>query len=345
MHIRRRNGRYQVRGGPRGTTRTFQRERDAKVYLADLESRVRLGALYREPPARFGEFADLWLSRQTVGAESLRVYTVNRRGLRELDSRFINQVTVPVVDDLISKKARQASAAARNELQTLKRILRSAQERGQAIDEGVLRMREPRHTPKALRFLTMQEVDLIASWMPEHLRRAVPLAARTGLRGGELVALEDEHLFLDRSAMFVPGTKTPASAAEVGLIPEAVALISGQLLARPAGARHLFASPEGEAVTARQLRDAFGEAVKLAGLEGVVFHHLRHTFGGYLVQANVHPHVASRLMRHGDGGGLFLRLYGKHRAEDERAALEAVAAVVRGGEQGEAASGADDARH
>jgi integrase len=321
-------------GGPKGTTRTFLRQGDAKTYLADLESRRRLGSLYREQPVLFGEEAEGWRERQKVGIATRKLYRAACNTLSPLDSLYVNQVTVRVADDLISKKARTASASARLALTVLKRILRSAQERGQSIDEGVLRMKLPRHTVKAPRFLTMEEVELLASHMPEHLHRAVIFAAWTGVRGGELVALADEHLFLDRAAMFVPGTKTPASAAEVDLLPEAVALIREQLLARPHGARHLFPSTEGEGMTAEQLRAAFRVAVAEAGLEGVVFHHLRHTFAGLLVQANVHSHVAASLMRHGDGGALFSRRYAKHRRDDERAALAAVSALLRKDEEG-----------
>jgi hypothetical protein len=118
-HVRKRNGRYQVVGGPKGTTRTFLRQGDAKTYLADLESRRRLGSLYREQPVLFGEEAEGWRERQKVGPATRKLYRAACNSLSPLDSLYVNQVTVRAADDLISKKARTASASARLALTVL----------------------------------------------------------------------------------------------------------------------------------------------------------------------------------------------------------------------------------
>jgi len=326
VHIRKRGTAWQVRNGPTGTTRTFFAQRDAKTYLADLESRRRLGHLYREPPERFGDFAQAWLGRQTgLAAKTRKSYANSLRLLQPLDSLYLNEVTTSTVDDLIAGLARKTPASAGMALALCKRVLRAARERGQVIDEGVLRIRSPKHTTRPGRFLTWDEIREISSWMPDYLCRAVPLAALTGLRVSELLALDDSHIDLYVQRVYVPGTKTKASKAEVPISPAATQLIREQMLVRHADGTHLFcARRTGERLSTTYFLEVFHAAVVDAELEGVVFHHLRHTFGGLLVADNVHPTVAAGLYRH-KGERLFLDLYGKVRPEDLRAAVQDLA--------------------
>ena len=332
-NIRKRGTAWQVRGGPAGTTRTFFAQRDARTYLADLESRRRLGHLYRERPERFGEFAQAWLGRQTgIAAKTRKSYGNSLRLLQPLDTLYLNEVTTSTVDDLIAGLARKTPASAGMALGLCKRVLRAARERGQTIDKGVLRIRSPKHTTRPGRFLTWEEIREIASWMPEYLHRAVPLAALTGLRVSELMALEDSHIDLAVQCVYVPGTKTRASKARVPISPAATQLIREQLLVRHADGVHLFcARRTGERLSTTYFLEVFHAAVLKADLDGVKFHHLRHTFGGLLVQQGVHPSHAAGLYRH-KGERLFLDLYGKVRPEDLRAAVQGLGSDEGAGE-------------
>jgi integrase len=126
-------------------------------------------------------------------------------------------------------------------LDTFKMILRSAKERGQTVDEAVLRVRPPRRERAEMRFLDWSEVELIASETVEPYDNLVRLACLTGLRQGELFALRDRALDLPRRTIVVEAgardgkivpPKTAAGRRQIRLSGEAVRVLRGQLLAR-----------------------------------------------------------------------------------------------------------------
>jgi integrase len=76
-------------------------------------------------------------------------------------------------------------------LTLLKRILRSAEARGQAVDPAVFHVRVAKPEEREPRFLTWGEVDELRSWVPEYVSRIIPVAVLTMLRRGEILALRD----------------------------------------------------------------------------------------------------------------------------------------------------------
>src|SRR5437879_2476832 len=73
------------------------------------------------------------------------------------DQLVLETIRAAEVEDHVFAVAQQAPRAAELMLDTLKMILRSAKERGQTIDEGVLRVRPPRRERAEMRFLDWGE--------------------------------------------------------------------------------------------------------------------------------------------------------------------------------------------
>src|SRR5207302_219229 len=89
------------------------------------------------------------------------------------------------LEDHIIARAAEKPVAARNELQVLKAALRRAESRGQSVDHGIYEIPAPAHEAREARALTLDELDEIASWMPEHIKRIVFFTGLVGLRFSE----------------------------------------------------------------------------------------------------------------------------------------------------------------
>jgi integrase len=75
----------------------------------------------------------------------------------------------------------------------------------------------------------------------------------------------------------------------------------------------------------------FRPATRRAGLEGVTFHGLRHTFISLMASAGVHVSVIASMVGHADGGALLLRKYRHLFPHEQRHAAAAFDRLVRGG--------------
>ena len=176
------------------------RKRDAEIVRDEINRRVALGMLYPSEPQTFAEFVEGWLERyaQRVRPATLASCRDSLRRLALFDGWQLETIRAADVEDHVFAVARQAPRAAELMLDTLKMILRSAKERGQTIDEAILRVRPPRRERTEMRFLDWSEVERLAYETVEPYGNLVRFACLTGLRQGELFALRDRALDLER---------------------------------------------------------------------------------------------------------------------------------------------------
>lgn len=136
-------------------------------------------------------------------------------------------------------------------------------------------------------------LEAIAQSMPTHLAAAVPLAAWSGLRFGELFGLARQHVDLeagtvrvDRALVCVPGEpvrfgqpKTRSSRRTVHLPGFVVEVLRAHMAEHvPPGATSLlFTTVSGEPVTTARLAYAYQRARAAAGRPDLRWHDLRHT--------------------------------------------------------------------
>jgi integrase len=194
-------------------------------------------------------------------------------------------------------------------LKTLKMILRSAKERGQAVDEAVFSVRAPRRERTEMRFLDWGEVERLACETVEPYGNLVRFACLAGLRQGELFALRDRAIDLVRRSLLVEAgaregqlvpTKTSAGRRQVRLSDEALRLLREQLLARaPNGLGLVFPSPGGSVWRKDNfMARVFRPAVRRAGLAPLRFHDVRHTYAAMMVAAGAHPKLLQAQLGH-----------------------------------------------
>lgn len=222
--------------------------------------------------------------------------------------------------------------SALDELQFLKRVLREAEDRGQRVDEAVLRIKLRNHAPRRGRALTVAQLYELASWFPEHTSRLVLVAGQVGARQSFWFGLTDDMLDLDGRTMAVPAELAKNKREHrVYLTGVEVALLREQLLARAPGTNLVFPTPEGgswnrfrfgdrvwrKCVAAAVRHEAEAVGGRPSSFDGFTFHWLRHTAGSLMAAAGYDPAVAAERMGHTDGGALFLRTY-RHLYEGEK---------------------------
>jgi integrase len=287
------------------------RKRDAELLRDEINRRVALGALYPSEPLTFGEFVDDWLPRygRRVRPATLASCRESLRHLAVFDAWQLETIRAADVEDHVYIVAERAPRAAELMLDTLKMILRSARERGQSIDEAVLRVRPPRRERSERRFLTWREVEALALETVEPYGNLIRFACLTGLRQGELFALRDRSIDIDRSTLLVEAgaregkivaTKTAAGKRQVRMSAEAVGVVRAQLLARTPNELGLVFPTPGGAVWRKDnfMARIFRPAVRRSNLQPLRFHDLRHTYAALMVAAGAHPKLLQAQLGH-----------------------------------------------
>jgi len=183
----------------------------------------------------------------------------------------------------------------------------------------------PRFDRREIRVLEPGEASKVFAYMREHTPWAfwpAALALLTGARRSEVLALTWPDVNLNGGAPglsvrrgftrlasgeeIVRPPKTAGSARHISLGPRAVALLQewraerereARLLERPV-LTWLFSDPLGHPYKPSSVSQAFRRACRAAGVEGAMFHSLRHTHATGMLQANVHPAVVQQRLGH-----------------------------------------------
>jgi integrase len=148
----------------------------------------------------------------------------------------------------------------------------------------------PRYVPRK-RWLTTEEFEKLIAALPAKRRPHVAIMVYTGVRLSEAARLRPEHVDLQKRRLFVPGTKTDESAAEIPLSASAVPWFQAALAERQEGQKTLLAPWSN---IRRDLRAACDE-IEIAPVSA---NDLRRTFSSWLEQAGVPRSTNARLMRH-----------------------------------------------
>jgi integrase len=155
-----------------------------------------------------------------------------------------------------------------------------------------------------------------------HLRPLVIVAVGTGMRRGDQLALTWPQVDFQRNVINVPNSKTGKGYAVP--MDEDVRDVLLLLKRESRGTDYVFINPEtGNPYS--ELKKAFGTACRLAGITGLRWHDLRHTFGTRMAEAGCSEATIADLMGHSDPATTR-----RYTHATERAKHEAVAAVKAG---------------
>jgi integrase len=294
---------------PEGASRSkrFPRRRDALSYLTGVEPQ-KVQGLYADPAesrrTTVASYAETWAaSRHWRPSSRAKIEGVLRNHvLPTFGSRPIGSLRPTEIDTWVRRLSETlAPATVRTAGWTLKSLLAAAVEDRVIARSPATKMRLPRPQKRRVVPLTSTQVADLAREIHDRYRRAILIAAATGLRIGELVGLTVDDLDVDGHVLHVthqvvdltgqPLTlgplKTDASPREIPVPESVITLLLEQVSEYglgPEGA--IFTTGSGRLVRPGHLRTRFDRAVELAGLSAkTVPHDLRHTFASSLLDA------------------------------------------------------------
>jgi integrase len=249
------------------------------------------------PRCAFNELAALYLKWAQVNH---RGYASTQSRVEHLREEFgllqLSAITPLMIDNYVAKRAGVRQPATVNrELQILHHMFRKAQEWGKALDNPVKHQRSLRVNNRRLRYLSLEEMERLLAVADEALRPVLITALHTGLRRSELFGLTWQDVDFKQGLMRVLHTKN----GERRDIPMTDTLRGTlQHLPRRLNSDYIFPGKTGHGLV--DIRKRFKRALRDAGVEGFVFHDLRHTFASHLVMAGVDLITVKEFLGHKD---------------------------------------------
>ncbi|TLQ46213.1 tyrosine-type recombinase/integrase [Streptomyces marianii] len=297
------SGRFQARyQGPDGLTRsapeTFPSQTDADRWLVRKEAEI-IDGRWKNPDDKvlFGVYADAWFKERDYAA------TTRERNGSALRLHILPTFANVVLSEITTPQIRRWRAGLLESgvgeptvvkaYQVLRAIMNTAVD-DELIQRNPCRIKGAGAAKTAERpFLEVSEVFRLADSVPPRFRVLILLAAFTGLRFGELAALQRHDVDLERRTVAVRRAlaetrtdgivvKTPKSAAGVRTVAFPASLtaeLTAHLAAyaEPGRTGSVFTGERGGQLRRNNFRRLWLRALKTTGLGDVHFHDLRHT--------------------------------------------------------------------
>lgn len=327
---------------------------DARNRRDEMRVDARRGTLARPGAETLAAYLARWIEhRQSIGKVRPKTADVYRGYVRRVVAPRIGSMRIadvrPVHLQRVLDEALAGGLAPRSVVQ-VHRILHAALR--QAVRWQVLAanpedgVTPPKTEQPRLRVPSAEEVARLIAATRREYRAAVAVAAATGLRRGEVLAMRWDAVKLDDggSSLRVEGTlqrtpdglvvlppKTERSRRTVPIPPSLVTMLKslrGDQLERRVKAGpawrdggYVFDRGDGRPVDPDTFGDAFRAARDVAKLEGVRLHDLRHAWASLQIEAGTDARTVSDLLGHATVG-FTMQTY-VHPNGDQRAAAAA----------------------
>ncbi|MEA2274805.1 MAG: hypothetical protein QOI98_3513 [Solirubrobacteraceae bacterium] len=328
-----------------GTVGLMEARRLRDRFAAEVQTRPTTATNIR---MTFTELAEEWLAEQStrtrVGELSSRTFEIYELALRRhvvpvFGGRQLRSITP---DQLVAwirglRSAGYAPDSIQNYWRPLNLVL------GHAVRHGVIAAspadrltsaERPGPGPSRQRFLSRAEMERLLAAAPSRYRTAIACALFSGLRLSELLGLTWGDVDLGERVLKVRyklsrqgervALKTSAARRDVILMSQ----LARELDAMRAASRFsegrdlVFSASSGQTIGHRNITGrGLARATTGAGLEGITFHALRHTFASILIAQGRDPVFVSRQLGH-TNAAITLRVYA-HLFDAERHAREA----------------------
>jgi len=216
------------------------------------------------------------------------------KALCDIDANALAAVATALRNDPNARGGRRRSAGTANRILAVARSTLHASTKWGWLAHApkVEAQHVEKHDP---RFLTRAEFDRLASELPKHLARMARFAVATGLRWSNISGLRWAMVDLERSVAYIPSGETKTrKAIPVPLSTDARALLNQALRDAPGSTEYVFKDHLGRAPVGSP-KTAWRKACKRAGLEGVRFHDLRHTWAAWHTIAGTPPIILKEL--------------------------------------------------
>ena len=247
--------------------------------------------------------------RFSAGIHTPKTVDANRTALKEFGrivgaDRAMHTIILPDIERFLATKVSEASAwTARKYHLALGAAFERALTWGHITENLWRKVKKPKAPEVLPAYFTREQfralIDLIKD---RNLRELVIVAALTGLRRGELLAMQWDWVDFKRRVITVQNTRgfqTKSKRARVvPMCDDVLTIMLTRRERRPEGCTQVFhwkSRPLSQDRVSRRLK----VAIEKAGLSSALhFHSLRHTFASWLVQGGVSLYQVSKLMGH-----------------------------------------------
>lgn len=317
------------REGGRGTAKRClkagRRRRDADRLAVEIQARVNAGLVGAGVIAKrvvFDDFADKWLTLRLARTTTLRrdASLINTYLRPTFSGRMLHAIAVEDVRTLLAKVARRRSpSTARRLLSVLNQMFADAV-RSDYVRQNPVAKLGPRDRPrlrKIQRTIDLQIVYEILEALPDRWSTFVLVAALTGLRWGEIAALEWSDIDLENEKIHVrraipAGTHGPQELKSVASWRSVDMLwpVWQSLHEIPHGPRYVFPGARGGSLNHGWFtKHVWLPGTNMLGGHRIRFHDLRHAFASLLLAWGEPILYVSRQLGHSDPS-LALATYG-----------------------------------
>lgn len=286
-------------GGRQFKKRIGPNKRTADLYLKDIDLRRVRGELLgvrEEKRILFPDLADKYLE-WARGRKALHSIEVEESAVTRFKERFsgvASKVTQADVEAFLSERLKTIGPARHNrDLTLLRGIFKKGVEWGYCRTNPALGIKKLKEPPGRIRFLTDEERERLLDACSPRLRALVQVALDSGLRRGELLGLKWENLDLRNRMIRVEHSKN-GERRDVPMTDRVLEIF--QATPRRLDTPYVYAGTEGR--PQRDVKKAWGTAIRRSGVENFTFHDLRHTFASYLVMGGVDIRTVQTLLGH-----------------------------------------------
>lgn len=287
-------------------------------------------AVFKEPEKRrvaFEVFANEFLedyakpTKKSWKTDKVRLAKL-KKYFRESDLRQITPMEIERFRSGLLVKGMQKSTTNRY-LALLKRMFNLAIDEGLAETNPVRKVKffsEAENLKE--RILTEDEEKRLVESCCDHMKDIVTFAVNTGMRLGEILNLKWANVDMKSEIIKVEFTKS----AKTRIVPMNGTVSAMLSRPRKRGEAYVFTNPDSKDKF-REIKRSFKTGCRRAGVEGLRFHDLRHTFASRLVRNGVDIGAVRKLLGHST-----LLVTQRYIHSDEKTLRSAVGSLVKSGD-------------
>ena len=232
-------------------------------------------------------------------ARTIREY-FGGKTFREISPLLVEKFKRDRRESMTKRQTVSSPASVNHELTLLSKIFNLAIDYKVTDSNPCIKVRKYRLDNKRYRYLLPEEEPALMAALSgprAHLNPLVKVALGTGMRLGEQLRLGWDKVDFSRGVLLVTRTKSGKDR-EIPMNPEVLEVLIS-LREGSSGRGYVFVNPRtGTRIT--EVKRGFGTALRIAGIEGLVWHDLRATFGTRLGEAGYDAFTIAALMGHSD---------------------------------------------
>ncbi len=336
-HYRFRVRRVRYRGAlPEARTKWEAEQAETKIKQEIFEGRFGLVDLGSEKLADFINKIFLpWskANKRSWRHDVFRARTIcdyfGSKTFREMSPLLIEKFKRDRRESITRRESVRSAASVNHELTLLSKIFNLAIDYKVTDTNPCAKVKNYKLDNKRYRYLLPEEEPRLMAALSgprAHLKPLVIVAIGTGMRQGEQLRLTWDRVDFSRRVLILTKTKSGKDR-EIPMNPEVLKTLFA-LRSRSKGQEYVFVN-ERTGTRIKEVKKAFGTALKIAGIKGLVWHDLRATFGTRLGEAGYDAFTIAALMGHTQIQTT--ARYVRATERNKRAAVEAVMLDSEGG--------------